>query len=522
MSEIQLNADLEAQLQEDICRFVKDPRGFVDYAYPWGEEGTDLHDETGPDEWQAQILDDIGHALKHGWVMNQGEKIDCTAGIYVSVSSGHGVGKSALFAMLDQWFMSCHPNPQIVTTANTQNQLNDKTWREQAKWHKLLINRHWFKWSATKFRCLANPELWFSSAVPWSANNPEAFAGTHEKYVFVKFDEGSGIVDIIWETTEGAFTDSKGIKIWIVFGNPTQTTGRFAQCFKKERKRWIKYKIDSRTSNRTDKKLIQHWVDTYGEDSDFVRVRVRGEFPRAGTKQYIPSDIVEAAAGRIIHPSRYIDMPKIMGVDIARFGDDQTVFVKRQGLALYGLEKFRGLNTQTCAGYIAQRIQEWEPDAVFLDMGNIGASVWDLLDEWGYDVTGVWFQSPADDPTLYFNKRTEMWGKMKLSLENGLCIPDDQELIDDLTGPFIGFSSKEQFQLESAEDMKGKERNLASPDNAMATALTYAYPVAHKQKKYAKRGQNQQGKTDYNPFDEKSRQPGNQQTSKTNYDVFGK
>jgi len=491
-----LAVDIEKQLQKDLARFTLDPYNFVLYSYPWGMPGTILEDETGPDEFQERILKDIGHALKHGWVSNEGVKVDCTSGIYIAVSSGHGIGKSTLMAWIDDWWMTTKPYCRVVTTANTESQLKTKTWAEKAKWHRVLIHKHWFDWSATSYKHLAAPDVWRSDAIPWSEHRPQAIAGTHEKYVLVKYDEASEIPDIIWETTEGAMTDADGVKLWVVFGNPTKNTGRFRECFGKDRSRWIKYNIDSRTSKRTDKKLIEHWANLYGDDSDFFRVRVKGQFPRTGSTQFIGNDLVESAAGKIIHPNQYINRTKILGVDIARFGDDQTVIVKRQGLACFGLEKFRGLNTQTCAGYIAERIKKWKPDGIMLDMGNTGAAVYDLLNEWGFKITQVWFGSSADKPGEYFNKRVEMWGRMRDWLREGGAIPDDPELKDDLIGPEYMFSSKEQFQLERKPDMK--KRGLSSPDCADALAVTFAYTVVKKvDAPYARASRQEKALTDY-------------------------
>ena len=490
------STDPAEQLQDDMTQFVKDPYGFVMYTYPWGEEGTLLAEEEGPDKWQAQILKDIGHALTHGWVMNEGIKKDCTAGLYISVSSGHGIGKSALMAMLDQWFMSTHPHPQVVTTANTKEQLTSKTGREQAKWHKMMINSFWFIKTATKFICRAAEDTWFSSFIPWSESNPEAFAGTHEKNVLIKYDEASAIPDIIWETTEGAMTEADGVKIWIVFGNPTQNTGRFRECFGKFRMLWLTYKVDSRESKRTDKKLIQKWADAYGDDSDFFRIRVKGEFPRAGSKQFIRLDHVEEAMDRTYHSSVYERNRKIMAVDIARFGGDKTVFAHRQGLAVYDLKKFVELDAVTCAGLIAEEIKAYKPDAVFLDMGNIGAAVFDILVSWNYtNITPVWFGSAADDKTIYFNKRVEMWGRLREALKNGLMLPNDPELRDDLIGPEYGFTAKEQFQLEKKEDMKA--RGLSSPDSGDAVAMLYAYSIEETADRDSHRNNSQKAITEY-------------------------
>jgi len=489
---------LEEELQERITAFHDDPYGFVMFAYPWGEPGTLLEKETGPDVWQTKVLKDIAHGIKYGWVDNDGVKVDCSTGIRIAVRSGHGIGKTALMAWLDHWFMSTHPNPGMRTTANTKDQLTTTTWREMAKWHDLLINKHWFTWTATKFTMNARPATWFSPAIPQSENNAQAFAGLHEKFVLVKYDEASEIPDVIWEVSEGSMTDKDGLKIWIVFGNPTQNTGRFTECFKRFRHMWICYQVDARDSNRTDKELIQQWVDAYGEDSDFVRVRVKGMEPRAGILQFIPSDYVEAAAGRVIHISSYVNMPKILGVDCARFGDDQSAIITRQGLAAYNLKKYRNLDSITLAGYVAQEIKEQKPDAVFLDMGNIGAAVYDLLISWGHkQVTGVWFGAAPDDSSIYFNKRVEMWGRMKDWLRDGGCIPDDRELKDDLVGPMYGFTSKEQFQLEKKEDMK--KRGVASPDPGDSLAVTFAYPVV-KQVRQDFRRQQPQAITQYNPL----------------------
>ena len=127
--------------------------------------------------------------------------------------------------------MSTRPHLSGVVTANTMSQLSTKTWRELALWYKRLINRHWFKWSATKFWHVEHPETWAVHATPNSEHNSEAFAGLHAKYVLMIFDEASAIPDKIWEVAEGALTDSDTEIIWLAFGNPTRSTGRFRECF---------------------------------------------------------------------------------------------------------------------------------------------------------------------------------------------------------------------------------------------------------------------------------------------------
>jgi len=445
-----------------ISRFVSDPYGFVLFAYPWGS-GT-LQDETGPDAWQEKTLRIIGDKLKD----NPNEAIQ------LAVSSGHGIGKTALVAWIIQWFLSTRPHPATVVTANTKQQLEGKTWRELAKWYKLLVNKAWFEWTATKFYYKGHPETWFASAVPWSKEKSEAFAGTHEKYVLIIFDEASAVDDIIWQVAEGAMTTPGSI--WIAFGNPTRNTGRFKECFPggKFSHRWITRQIDSRTAKKADQKTIDKWIEDYGEDSDFVRVRVRGIFPRTSCKQFIGEDTVQGAINREINPFNESTFPVLFGVDVARFGDDKSVIAIRQGFKTHAIHKFRNIDTMDFVGMIVREHQKWKPHTMFIDAVGIGAGVYDRLKQLGYRVVEVSFHRNALIHEQYSSLRSECWEKMKNWLDMA-SIPADEDLVTGLKGPEYGFDAKLRLQLESKEDMKS--RGLASPDEADAIALTFSYPV---------------------------------------------
>ena len=141
-----------------------------------------------PDEWQADALNVVAGNQR------------------LAVASGHGIGKTCFIAWLIHWYMATRPDPQIVVTANTKNQLDSKTWRELAKWNKLALNGAWFEHSATKFSLKDSPDTWFTAAIPWTEHNSEAFAGTHEEHVLVLFDEASNIPKTIWDVVEGAMT----------------------------------------------------------------------------------------------------------------------------------------------------------------------------------------------------------------------------------------------------------------------------------------------------------------------------
>src|SRR3546814_8384592 len=159
---------------------------------------------------------------------------------------------------------------------------------------------------------------WRADLVTWSVNNTEAFAGLHNqgKRIVLIFDEASGIDMKVWEVALGALTDENTEIIWLAFGNPTQNTGAFRECFGKSRALWHTRQIDSRTVEGTNKAYLEELVRTYGEDSDIAKVRVLGQFPSASSMQFISSAVVEEAQGRDCAPLG--SDPVILGVHIAR------------------------------------------------------------------------------------------------------------------------------------------------------------------------------------------------------------
>jgi hypothetical protein len=474
--------DPRQALVEQIATYALDPLGFVFFAFPWGEAGTELAAATGPREWQYTLLAELGRRLR------EGTEIGNLLPILMARASGHGVGKSTVAAWVILWGLATMPNARVVVTANTDSQLRTKTWPEVTKWLRLMISRDWFKATATAvFSAQAERErLWRADAIPWSEGNTEAFAGLHNKgrRVILIFDEASAVADKIWEVSEGALTDEGTEIVWLAFGNPTRNTGRFRECFGRYRHRWDVGHIDSRQVEGTNKALLEQWVRDYGDDSDFVRVRVRGQFPQASSMQFIASDLVEAAVGREVLLVR--DDPLIMGVDVARFGDDSSVIRFRRGRDARTIPpiKLRGVDTMELAARVADESRRYRVDAIFIDGGGVGGGVVDRCRQIGLNLTEVQFGARSDrapvgqDRSIGFaNKRAEIWGALRDWLVRG-AIDNDPELVGDLTGLEYGYvlrDGRDAIQLERKEDMK--RRGLASPDNGDALALTFAYPV---------------------------------------------
>ncbi len=463
-------------LVEQLAEFSSDPYGFVLFAFPWGEVG-ELENFQGPQDWQIRVLEDLGRGL-----------LTFEEAIQIARTSGHGIGKSALVAWIILWAISTFEDTKGVVTANTENQLKTKTWAEVAKWHRLFIAREFFKMTATAL--FADDPLhertWRIDMVPWSERNTEAFAGLHNqgKRILVVFDEGSAIPDVIWEVTEGALTDRNTQIIWMVFGNPTRNKGRFRECFTGGRfaHRWSSQAIDSRDVPISNKDQLNRWIVDYGEDSDFVRVRVRGMFPRVDAESFIAFDVATGAVERDIYPQ---SGAVVLGVDVGRFGDDPSVIYPRCGRDAIsrGVEILPGIDTMSLAGRVASAFLRHGATICMVDEGGVGGGVVDRLRQLRIPVIGVDFGSKADgfsaEGTKYANKRAEIWGATRDWLAQGGAIPniltgENVTLVDELTGPTYTMTKREEIQLESKKEMRA--RGVPSPNVADALACTFAFP----------------------------------------------
>lgn len=466
---------------EALASFRHDPLAFVMWAYPWRVAGTFLEKEDGPDAWQREQLEYIGEQLRD----------DPHTPIKMVTSSGNGAGKSSLVSWLIHWGSMTAPDVRGVVTANSDNQLKTKTWSELSKWTHLHfdqfeVGRLAFELTATRFYARDKPMDWRIDAIPNSKSNPAAFSGLHNagKRILVIFDEASEIPDIIWDMTEGAMTDAETEIIWACFGNPTQPIGRFKEVAKgRLRKRWRWWKVDTRTVKRTNKAEIADWGKAYGEDSDWFRTRVTGEFPDVGSMQLISNSVVQAARER--EPMHIPSDPLIAGLDVARFGDDSSVLVFRRGRDAKSIprKEWKDVDTMTLAAAVAVECMTLNVDALFVDTGSFGAGVYDQLVRLiGRKINIYPVSFGGKEGVAYMNgiqarvanPAAAMWVNMREWLSLG-AIEDDEALEADLCGRQYGYKN-DAIMLERKQDMKA--RGLASPDWADALACTFAMPVA--------------------------------------------
>lgn len=445
-----------------------------------------------PDEEQAKILRSVAQ--------NQ----------MTSVRSGHGVGKSTVEAWTVIWFMVTRPFPKIPCTAPTQHQLFDILWAEVSKWlrhNKALADE--IVWTKEKVYMKGYPEEWF--AVARTASKPDALQGFHADDVLYIIDEASGVDDSIFEPVLGALS-TPGAKL-LMCGNPTQLSGFFYESHNKNRASYAAFHIDGRKSSRVSQDFVQTIIRMYGEDSDVFRVRVAGDFPLQEDDIFIPLPLVENSIMTEYSPRKKPDSIHI-GCDVARFGDDRTVIGYKIDEKAEFYKKRQGQDTMKTADDIVllgeMLVQRYrltpdkdDPIPVKVDDGGVGGGVVDRLRQmkrnapeklWWLEIYPVIFGQRIKHKH-YHDSTTYMMSVVKKLLqpydEDGhrkpveLILPDDDDLVAQLSGRKYGLTETSKIKVESKDAMK--KRGRPSPDEADCVLLL-CLPVKPPKKKGVRTG----------------------------------
>jgi phage terminase large subunit len=433
--------------------------------------------KASPDDWQCDVLNDLASHSR------------------VSVRSGQGVGKTALEAWSVLWFISTRPNPKIVCTAPTKAQLSDVLWAEIGKWLEKSLLKFVLKWTKTKLYMKGREDRWF--ATMRTATRAENMQGFHEDNMLFIVDEASGLEDTIMEAIFGTLSGGEENRL-LMCGNPTKTHGAFFDSHNKDRAEYRTHKVSSLDSPRTSKENIAMLKRKYGEGSDVYRVRVEGEFPRGAADAFITLEAAEAAKLREIYEYDEEDKcykvpllspePIKIGVDVARFGDDETVIATRKGYFVFPLRIYHNLDTMDVAGCAmkeAKKYFKWcekhEKNIVIrIDDTGLGGGVTDRLkqvvreNEYPIDIVPINFASAGD--SKYDGIVSLMYGHFKKNILEFVQLPDDQDLIAQLSVRRYQINSDGRIKLESKKEMKA--RGLKSPDRAEAVIMAFAplYP----------------------------------------------
>lgn len=455
-----------------------------------------------PDEWQMRVAYDIRDYPR------------------VSVKSGQGVGKTGVEAALLLWFLVCFPYPRIVATAPTKQQLNDVLWSEVDKWmSNSPLLPMLLKWTKTYVYMKGYEKRWF--AVAKTATKPENMQGFHEDNMMFIVDEASGVADPIMEAITGTLTGENN-KL-LLMGNPTKTSGVFYESHTKDRALYRCHTVNAENVERAKKDNIKTLKRKYGADSNVVRVRVYGEFPEQDDDILIPISWIEQAINTEISDDtrkglgEYVDTQgnKIhepdklwradIGCDVARFGDDKTVIGYRLNEMAKIYKKYNGQDTTWTASNIARLYKNMKEIykytgkvAVKVDDGGVGGGVVDQLRHFkrtepelfkDMEIIPVNFGQPIKHK-YYYDTTTYMMGNIKDLIapfdEMGnnhkceLVLPDDSDLVGQLSCRKYNFVSNGKMKVESKKEMK--ERGLTSPDEADCLLLV-CLPVHFKKER---------------------------------------
>lgn len=412
----------------------------------------------------------------------------------IALQACKGPGKTALLAILIWHFLATRLHPKIAATSISGDNLSDGLWTELSKWQQrspFLLGA--FEWQATRIVARDHPETWWASARTWSRSaNAEqqgnTLAGLHADFILFVIDEAGGMPTAILNAAEAALASGIECRI-LMAGNPIETDGALGRACLRDRHLWTVIEItgdpdNPKRSTRIDVNWARSQILQYGSDNPWVMANVFGKFPPSSPLAFIGLGLVEAAAKR--EAVSYINDALVLGVEVARFGDDESGICPRKGRDARTFEwsHYRGIDTMQLAARVVDRRNELHADAVFVDGGGVGGGVVDRCRQLRLNVFDIQFGAkpdraslPGTEVAVYADKAAEMWGNMRDWLKVG-AIPDEPILHAQLTSrryAYVLRDGRDAIMLEPKPELK--KRGFPSPDRADKLALTFAYPV---------------------------------------------
>ena len=402
----------------------------------------------------------------------------------VAVKSGNGLGKGFSAAVAVLWFLSSHDPAIVLSTAPTFRQVRHILWRQIHSLHRRAPDVLGGKLLDTRWE-LAEDRY----AMGLSADTADQFQGFHSPNMLIVVDEAEGVSDEIYEAIEAVMTSAEPRLLLI--GNPTTTSGVFRRAFYQERSIYHCITISALDSPNVQSGRVvipglttARWVEErrqiWGEANPLYRARVLGEFPDQAEDTLIRLSDVESAVRRYNEepePGSREEGPVALAVDVARFGSDHSVILRRKGQRVEEIRTFNGMDTMELAGWVAAAIREFQPTQTCIDEVGVGAGVVDRLREQGYGVRGVNVAHAARQKEIFANLRAEgYWRLRELFAAGEISIPPDQQLMGELAALRYSYDSQGRILMESKETMR--QRGISSPDKADALMLSFLAPLS--------------------------------------------
>ena len=411
----------------------------------------------------------------------------------VAVKSGNGLGKGFSAAVAVLWYLYTHEPAIVLSTAPTFRQVRYILWRQIHNLYRLAPETLGGRLLDTRWE-LDDDRY----ALGLSADGPDQFQGFHSPNMLIVVDEAEGVSENIYEAVEAVMTSADPRLLLI--GNPTTTSGMFRRAFHEERQIYHCITISALDSPnlKGDGVVVPglvtpRWVDErrqiWGENNPLYRARVLGEFPEQSEDALISLSHVEAAVERwraqqLAQAAGYATPPPVqwepegevvLAVDVARFGSDHSVILRRQGMRVDEIRTFNGLDTMQLAGWVAAAIREFRPLRTCVDEVGVGAGVVDRLREQGYGVRGINVAQSARQKEVFANLRAEGYCRLRELFAAGeIAIPPDRQLVGELVSLRYHHDSRGRVLLERKEDMR--KRGVPSPDRADALMLAFLDP----------------------------------------------
>lgn len=446
-----------------------------------------------PDAWQAKALRAFPKSPR------------------LAMKSCAGPGKTFVLAQAGWNMLLTRPQPVGGATSITRDNLYANLWRELAYWHqKSPLLQKLFEVTGKAIYLKEQPETWRLEARTWAKDaNPDqignALRGLHSDYVFWLCDESGDYPNAILPVLENIFAGNPKEAHILQAGNPSQLDGMLYRACVLARDLWyvIEITADPDDPDRTPRVSVEHareQIRQYGRDNPWVMVNILGKFPPAAFNTLIGPDEVRAAMNRMYRHYDIEHAAKILSVDVAREGDDQSVITKRQGLQVFPFKKMRNVDGPTGAGILVREWNEWGADAAFIDMtGGFGSSWFDQAKLLGKVPIAVLYSAEAHNKDRFFNKRTEMAFDSVDWVKRGGALPDNEpRLLAAMTQTTYTFRG-DRLLLEPKEMVK--KRIGYSPDEWDSLMGSFAQPVspAHQQQRQRRRFQSAMP-ADYDPF----------------------
>lgn len=425
-----------------------------------------------------------------------------------------GPGKTAVLAWIGWNFALTRPHSMTGAISITSGNLKSNLWPEFARWrNRAPMLQAEFEMNAATIFHRQNPQTWKIEARSWAKDADAeqigaALAGLHAPYVMWLMDETGDYPESVLPVCEGIFSGSPIEAHVVQAGNPTRRSGPLWRACTIARDLWALITItgdpdDPNRSPRISIEVARQQIKQYGRENPWVKVRILGEFPDSDFNALIGADEVEAAMQRLYNEYQVGPVAMILGVDVAREGDDASVIFPRKGIQAFTPKKMRNVNGLQGAGAVARMWDDMEVDGCFVDAtGGFGSSWIDQLGVLGKTPIGITFSSQAAKNMRYENKRTEMYFETVEWIKKGGALPYVPEVVAALSQTNYTFR-KDRLLLEPKEVIKVKLGY--SPDHADALALTFAEPVTPRPRGMAPARQPYVAKQDFDPFREAMR-----------------